>query len=79
MEQQTAHSSVVQFKYFKILVQEFHVKLDIIFVNALIQLFTGSKAKITAEMVRLRKVSFTIYSFVCIHHICYQYLCSYVG
>jgi len=34
------HSSVQQFKYFKVLIQEFHIKLDQSFINALIELFS---------------------------------------
>uniref|UniRef100_A0A224XG50 Putative vacuolar protein n=1 Tax=Panstrongylus lignarius TaxID=156445 RepID=A0A224XG50_9HEMI len=35
----TEHSIVQQFKYFKVLIQEFHVKVDIGFVNAMVKLF----------------------------------------
>lgn len=33
------HSSVTQFKYCRLLVQEFHVKLDLGFVNAIVDMF----------------------------------------
>nr|XP_012140992.1 PREDICTED: vacuolar protein sorting-associated protein 13C isoform X2 [Megachile rotundata] len=33
------HSNVQQFRYFKVLIQEFHVKVDIMFINAITGLF----------------------------------------
>lgn len=33
------NSQIRQFKYFKVLVQEFHIKVDLGFVNALVELF----------------------------------------
>lgn len=32
------HSQIKQFKYFKILIQEFHIKVDLGFVNALVEM-----------------------------------------
>ncbi|CAG9865247.1 unnamed protein product [Phyllotreta striolata] len=37
------NSQIRQFKYFKVLVQEFHVKMDIGFVNALVEMFSASE------------------------------------
>lgn len=37
------HSPVQQFKYFKVLIQEFHIKLDMGFVNGLVQLFMAEE------------------------------------
>ncbi|XP_049842368.1 LOW QUALITY PROTEIN: intermembrane lipid transfer protein Vps13-like [Schistocerca gregaria] len=36
-------SPVQQFKYFKVLIQEFHIKLDLGFINSLIQLFMADE------------------------------------
>lgn len=35
------HSPVQQFKYFKLLIQEFHVKVDLGFVNAILECIQG--------------------------------------
>ncbi|XP_076249315.1 vacuolar protein sorting 13C isoform X2 [Calliopsis andreniformis] len=43
------HSTVQQFRYFKVLVQEFHVKVDIIFINALMGLFEANEINDTEE------------------------------
>jgi vacuolar protein sorting-associated protein 13A/C len=51
MQRVNAHSYVQQFKYFKILVQEFHIKLDISFVSALVDMFSGSSAARKANLV----------------------------
>jgi len=37
------HSSVQQFRYFKALVQEFHIKVDIVFINAIINFFEAGE------------------------------------
>ncbi|ODN02737.1 Vacuolar protein sorting-associated protein 13A [Orchesella cincta] len=42
MQRTSSHSYVVQYKYFKVLIQEFLVRLDIGFVNALVELFGGN-------------------------------------
>lgn len=36
------NSQIEQFKYFKVLVQEFHIKVDLGFVNAIVELFAQS-------------------------------------
>jgi vacuolar protein sorting-associated protein 13A/C len=51
MQRMTAHSTVIQFKYFKVLIQEFHIRLDISFVNALVELFSESGEKKMEHMV----------------------------
>lgn len=38
------HSNVKQFKYCKLLIQEFHIKVDTGFINALVKMFEGSAA-----------------------------------
>ncbi|XP_033213445.1 vacuolar protein sorting-associated protein 13 isoform X2 [Belonocnema kinseyi] len=43
------HSTVQQFRYFKVLVQEFHVKVDIAFMNALAALFEADEANDSQE------------------------------
>ncbi|XP_066591225.1 intermembrane lipid transfer protein Vps13 isoform X2 [Prorops nasuta] len=49
------HSTVQQFRYFKVLVQEFHVKVDIGFINALINLFEANEANETEEANLFKK------------------------
>lgn len=40
------YSALQQYKYFKVLIQEFHVKVDICFINALVKLFEeGEKSE----------------------------------
>lgn len=38
VERLNKYSSVKQYKYYKMLIQEFHIKLDIGFINALIKM-----------------------------------------
>ena len=38
------NSSVDQYKYFKVLIQEFHVKFDMAFLNAVLDIFTFGKS-----------------------------------
>jgi len=52
MQRMTAHSSVIQFKYFKVLVQEFLIRLDITFVNAMVELFSESGEQKLERMVK---------------------------
>ena len=44
------HSTVQQFRYFKVLIQEFHVKVDIAFMNALSELFEADEANESQEV-----------------------------
>lgn len=44
------HSPVQQYKYFKILIQEFHVKLDMGFVNGLMQMFMADEVTDAQEV-----------------------------
>lgn len=37
------HSNVQQFKYFKVLIQEFHVKVDMGFINAFLEMFQSEE------------------------------------
>lgn len=37
------HSQIQQFKYFKVLIQEFHVKVDLGFVNAVMAILQGAE------------------------------------
>lgn len=37
------HTPVKQYKYYKILIQEFHVKIDMGFVNALMGMFPAEE------------------------------------
>lgn len=38
VERLNKHSTVKQYKYYKMLIQEFHIKLDISFINSLIKM-----------------------------------------
>lgn len=44
------HSSVQQFRYFKVLIQEFHVKVNLAFISALMLLFESDEANDTQEV-----------------------------
>nr|CAD7395131.1 unnamed protein product [Timema poppensis] len=44
------YSAVQQFKYFKILIQEFHVKIDIGFINALLEMFEAEETSEVEEI-----------------------------
>lgn len=39
VQRKLEHSSVKQYKYCRLLIQEFHVKLDLGFVNAIVDMF----------------------------------------
>ncbi|KAG5312576.1 VP13A protein, partial [Acromyrmex insinuator] len=43
------HSSVQQFRYFKVLIQEFHIKVDIVFINAIMGLLEANEVNDTEE------------------------------
>jgi hypothetical protein len=47
------HSKVQQFKYFKVLIQEFHVKVDMGFINALLEMFQSEEVSETEEVSML--------------------------
>lgn len=40
MQRIIPHSNVKQFKYLKVLTQEFHVKVDLLFINEIAEMFT---------------------------------------
>lgn len=63
------HSNVQQFRYFKVLIQEFHVKVDIVFINAIVGLFEAN------EMNDAEEVS-SIY-FICIKYTTLKYYNNY--
>lgn len=44
------HSKVQQFKYFKVLIQEFHVKVDMGFINAFLEIFQSEEVSETEEV-----------------------------
>ncbi|XP_072763012.1 intermembrane lipid transfer protein Vps13 isoform X2 [Anoplolepis gracilipes] len=48
------HSTVQQFRYFKVLVQEFHIKVDIVFLNAIINLFEANEVSDAEESALFR-------------------------
>ncbi|XP_018308960.1 vacuolar protein sorting-associated protein 13A isoform X2 [Mycetomoellerius zeteki] len=43
------HSTVQQFRYFKVLIQEFHIKVDIVFINAIMGLFEANEVNDAEE------------------------------
>lgn len=49
----TEHSSVQQYKYYKALVQEFHVKVDIGFLNAILAFFEAEEVSDADEVKNL--------------------------
>jgi vacuolar protein sorting-associated protein 13A/C len=44
------HSKVQQYKYFKVLIQEFHVKVDMGFINALLEMFEAEEVSEAEEV-----------------------------
>lgn len=44
------HSTVQQFRYFKVLVQEFHIKVDIVFINAIMAFLETNVANDVEEV-----------------------------
>lgn len=57
------HSTVQQFRYFKVLIQEFHVKVDIIFINALMGLFEANEVN-DAEEVYCIYIMLSLYAYI---------------
>nr|CAD7454577.1 unnamed protein product [Timema tahoe] len=49
------YSAVQQFKYFKILIQEFHVKIDIGFINALLEMFEAEETSEVEEVKQFKE------------------------
>ncbi|XP_031777535.1 vacuolar protein sorting-associated protein 13 isoform X3 [Nasonia vitripennis] len=62
------HSSVQQFRYFKVLIQEFHVKVDLAFISALMLLFESDEANDTQES-ELFKTDMKLVDEPLIHHV----------
>ncbi|XP_011630655.2 LOW QUALITY PROTEIN: vacuolar protein sorting-associated protein 13 [Pogonomyrmex barbatus] len=48
------HSTVQQFRYFKVLIQEFHIKVDIVFINAIMSLFEANEVSDVEESALFR-------------------------
>lgn len=44
------HSNVQQFRYFKVLIQEFHIKVDIVFINAIMGLLEANEINDAEEV-----------------------------
>lgn len=59
------NTAVQQVKYFKVLVQEFHVKVDIGFINALIKMFEASSTS-DEEEVSLLIIIYVLYYYISI-------------
>ncbi|KAF5289221.1 hypothetical protein FQR65_LT00109 [Abscondita terminalis] len=49
------YSQIQQFKYFKVLIQEFHVKVDLGFVNAIVDLLQNKKYSVNEEREQFLK------------------------
>ncbi|KAI4501433.1 hypothetical protein M0802_003310 [Mischocyttarus mexicanus] len=49
------HSTVQQFRYFKVLIQEFHIKVDIVFINVIMAFFEANVANDAEESELFRK------------------------
>ncbi|XP_053986716.1 intermembrane lipid transfer protein Vps13 isoform X2 [Hylaeus volcanicus] len=62
------HSSVQQFQYFKVLIQEFHVKVDILFINAIMGLFETNEMN-DAEASELFKLDMKLVDEPLMYHI----------
>lgn len=54
------HSTVQQFRYFKVLIQEFHIKVDIVFINAIMGLLEANEVN-DAEEVSSNTYIFNLY------------------
>ncbi|XP_025156986.1 vacuolar protein sorting-associated protein 13 isoform X2 [Harpegnathos saltator] len=48
------HSNVQQFRYFKVLIQEFHIKVDIVFINAIMGLLEANEVNDAEESALFR-------------------------
>ncbi|KAL0119958.1 hypothetical protein PUN28_007968 [Cardiocondyla obscurior] len=48
------YSTVQQFRYFKVLIQEFHIKVDIVFINAIMGLFETNEVNDAEESALFR-------------------------
>ncbi|XP_053594598.1 intermembrane lipid transfer protein Vps13 isoform X2 [Microplitis demolitor] len=62
------HSTVQQFRYFKVLIQEFHVKVDIGFINALMTFFEANEVS-DAEESRLFTEDMKLVNEPLIYHV----------
>ncbi|XP_074114843.1 vacuolar protein sorting 13C isoform X2 [Cotesia typhae] len=62
------HSTVQQFRYFKFLIQEFHIKVDIGFINALMTFFEANEVN-DAEETRLFAVDMKLVDEPLIYHV----------
>ncbi|XP_017891074.1 vacuolar protein sorting-associated protein 13 isoform X2 [Ceratina calcarata] len=63
-----AHSNVQQFRYFKVLIQEFHVKVDIISINAIMGLFETNEMN-DAEESKLFKLDMRLVDEPLMYHV----------
>ncbi|XP_076380466.1 vacuolar protein sorting 13C isoform X3 [Megalopta genalis] len=62
------HSSVQQFRYFKVLIQEFHVKVDIVFINAIMGLLEANEVNDTEE-IELFKIDMKLVDKPLMYHV----------
>lgn len=65
MQRIIPHSNVKQFKYLKVLTQEFHVKVDLLFINEIAEMFTAELTDEEKVCIAHEKYStFRSYSYV---------------
>lgn len=50
VERLNEHTIVKQYKYFKVLIQEFHIKVDIGFINAIVNFFEAGEVSDELEV-----------------------------
>ncbi|CAL7938935.1 unnamed protein product [Xylocopa violacea] len=62
------HSNVQQFRYFKVLIQEFHVKVDIVFINALMGVFEANEMN-DAEESKLFRLDMKLVDEPLMYHV----------
>lgn len=77
MQYSTAHSTLLQVIFCSILIQEFHVRTDMGFVNAILRLFDTKKGKSSIErLVSPNKLLLSEISAHCIKNSlrCYKYM-----
>ncbi|XP_043267936.1 vacuolar protein sorting-associated protein 13 isoform X2 [Venturia canescens] len=62
------HSTVQQFRYFKVLIQEFHIKVDIGFINAIMGFFEADEAS-EAEESKLFQLDMKLVDEPLLYHV----------
>lgn len=71
MQRIIPHSDVKQFKYLKMLIQEFHVKVDLLFINEIVEM-------VSTELSDEESVIFCLYIIQsCPYNLYYFFISSY--